>query len=220
MSVLVCHFDKTERNPCECASLTLPCPKVVDHLGLKFEDGAHVDILGNPITLPVVRKCVILVSPTYFKQRKKMYANMPGTVVKPLLFSWSRLKASQLKTLKHIQSCDSQLYMASLLDVLRQIQRKESDVSFELFKAQILGEMKSPSQTGPLMQRLAIFDSLVAESKSYSREDRENGYTPTYLEDLVEPGTVIIADMTDPFLDSEAANGIFQVLLEQFRDTD
>lgn len=41
-----------------------------------------------------------------------------------------------------------------------------------------------------------------------------------HLDELVVPGTVIIADLTDPMLDPESANGIFQVLLEQFRDTD
>eukprot|EP00173_Palmaria_palmata_P002304 Plantae.Rhodophyta-Palmaria_palmata.ctg2452.p1 GENE.Plantae.Rhodophyta-Palmaria_palmata.ctg2452~~Plantae.Rhodophyta-Palmaria_palmata.ctg2452.p1 ORF type:complete len:339 (-),score=48.76 Plantae.Rhodophyta-Palmaria_palmata.ctg2452:73-954(-) len=149
-----------------------------------------------------------------------MYDGMPNTEVRPLLFSWSRLKASQLKTLMHIQRGDAQLYMASMLDILRNIQRKGEIREYETFKKLVLGDMKSPSQNGPLMQRLAILDSLVAESSSYTSADRDSGYRPTYLEELVEPGTVVIADLTDPFVDSESANGIFQVLLEQFRDTD
>ena len=37
------------------------------------------------------------------------------------------------------------------------------------------------------------------------------------LGDLMDSGVVIIADMTDPMLSADEANGIFQVLLEQFR---
>lgn len=37
------------------------------------------------------------------------------------------------------------------------------------------------------------------------------------LEDLMDSGSLIIADLTDPMLSADEANGIFQVLLEQFR---
>ena len=36
--------------------------------------------------------------------------------------------------------------------------------------------------------------------------------------DLLESGHLVVADLTDPMLSPDEANGIFQVLLEQFRN--
>jgi hypothetical protein len=37
------------------------------------------------------------------------------------------------------------------------------------------------------------------------------------MDSIISPGTLILTDLTDPFLTSIDANGIFQVVLVQFR---
>lgn len=73
MSVLVCHYDKTESNPCEVALLGLPSRQVLSHFekeGVLAGGGEYKDASGKNVTLPTVEKIVILASPSYYKQRK------------------------------------------------------------------------------------------------------------------------------------------------------
>ena len=164
--------------------------------------------------MPAATRVVVLASPSYYKQRANTYARMPRTTVRPLLFSWKMLTASQLKILMGIQPGDSQLYVATLLNILRRFQMEEKKPKFDSFKKQLLQSMPSSSQSDPLLQRLDLLETFLAESEMHK------GKTPVSIGDILkeEPGTVIIADLTDPMLDASAANGVFQVLLEEFRD--
>jgi len=175
--------------------------------------------LGNQPTMPAAERVVVLTSPSYFRQRSATYARMPRTEVRPLIFSWNKLTASQLKILMGVQPGDSQLYVSVLLSLLRRFQMEEKKPTFTSFKVQLLESMSNPGQSGPLQQRLDLLEMLVAESELYVRDPSSHA-TAISLEDIVaeKPGTVVIADLTDPMLDASAANGIFQVLLEQFRE--
>jgi hypothetical protein len=64
------------------------------------------------------------------------------------------------------------------------------------------------SQQAPLRQRLSLLESFVAES-SKNRDLLDVS--------MLGPGMLVVADLTDPLLAREEANGIFQVLTEQFR---
>ena len=82
----------------------------------------------------------------------------------------------------------------------------------------MLDEVESKSQEGPLRQRIAVLEQFVLESKSKKgsrsravRQEQED------LVNLMESGSLIVADLTDPMLSPGDANGVFQVLLEQFR---
>lgn len=69
-------------------------------------------------------------------------------------------------------------------------------------------------QKGPLDQRIALLESVVAESE-------KNADLVVESLDLISCTKggyhFIIADLTDPLLSKEEANGLFQVLTEQFR---
>lgn len=54
-------------------------------------------------------------------------------------------------------------------------------------------------------QRLNVLESFLGSE----------GSDP--LAGLIRPGTVVLADLTDPFLSAPEANGVFQVLLEHFQ---
>jgi hypothetical protein len=54
----------------------------------------------------------------------------------------------------------------------------------------------------------------LSHARSLSRREAiecGDGFEPVALEELVAPGTMVIADLTDPMLDADSANGIFQV---------
>jgi hypothetical protein len=210
MPALILHYDQAVGNPCECTSLVMPANALLttfkDHLGT-----------SRPLPSFAAQRMIILTSPTYYRQRREIYKDLPRTKVVPLLFPWETLGAGHLKTLMKIRPDDNQLYVATMLNLLRGYQREGKIPEYQKFKSEIEGMMIG-TQTGPLKQRLDLLDSLVAES--YSEELKAGGFVPTPLHDIVEPGTVIVADLTDPLLDASSANGIFQVLLEQFRDVE
>ena len=199
MSALVFHFDHNQRSGCEAIGVINPSDRF---------RAAHVD----PPTLPR-EKMLVLVSPSNYEQRKAFYG--PDVRVEPLLFSWGQLSAKQLKCLMRINAGDNQLYVSTMLSQLRGFQRKQHIPAFDDFCAQIEQTCSSVSQNGPLRQRLALLEALVKES-AVNQELREVGGGD--LSSLMqEEGMLVVADLTDPLLSAEEANGIFEVLLDQFR---
>jgi hypothetical protein len=197
MAVLAMHFGKTSDDACELAGLMKPLPE------LKA-------ILGH--AAPCAERVVVLVSPSYFNQRVAYYEG--NADVFPLLFRWSKLSAAHLRALMRLDDDNSQqLYVSVALDLLRRYQKEEKIPDFNDFMAEIEDLCASNSQAGPLRQRLQLLESFVVEAKGNEIfRGRHMG-----LEDCVAPGVLVIADLTDPLMSSADANGIFTVLLEQFR---
>jgi len=111
-----------------------------------------------------------------------------------------------------INESDTQLYVAAMLDLLRKYQRDCVVPDFQGFLSQIAA-CQAPGQANPLKQRTALLESLVAESYLNTSIAAEGAD----ITECLGPGVLVIADMTDPLLSSEEANGIFQVLTEKFR---
>ncbi len=57
------------------------------------------------------------------------------------------------------------------------------------------------------------FESLVAES----HKNKDIASEGSDISSCIGPGVLVVADMTDPLLPSDEANGIFQVLTGKFR---
>lgn len=191
MCGLVLHYDQSETNVCEAA-------------GLNSVYKWYVGVKG-------VRKLVVLVSPTYYHQRKRFYEGW--CEVRPLLFSWASLGAQQLKKLMRLSDKDGQLYVSVMLDLLRGYQRTEKVPCFKDFMELVKTKCGVKGQSGPLDQRLQLLQSIIFESDDNIplRDFHRN------MEGLLEGGVLVVADLTDPMLSADEANGIFQVLLEQFR---
>lgn len=195
MCGLVLHYDQSDNNVCEATGLqTLS--------SILPQDGAQG-----------LKKMVILVSPTYYKQRKKFYETMKGFTVLPLLFKWASLTADQLKKIMRLNDNDSQLYVSVMLDMLRSYQREGVVQSFQEFEREVEKKCNLREQGGPLKQRLTLLQSVVAEAPVNSTLKSQYEGLP----ELMASGTLIVADLTDPLLSSDEANGLFQVLLQQFR---
>jgi DNA helicase HerA-like ATPase len=85
---------------------------------------------------------------------------------------------------------------------------------FSAFLDQVREKCNVKGQGGPLDQRIALLESVVAESA----KNRELINESLDLTACSRDGYYfIIADLTDPLLAKEEANGLFQVLTEQFR---
>ena len=202
MTCLVLHYDQNTSSICEAAGLLSPNPSIK----------TKMNSVGHDVGAVPKDKSVILVSPAYYKQRKKFYGDY--CTVKPLLFVWRSLTADHIKKIMRIESGDNQLYVASFLDLLRDYQRKAVVPDFADFMAQIRSVCNVGSQKGPLDQRIALLESLVAESPKNTELVAESMDLMTATKQGIH---FIIADLTDPLLSKEEANSCFQVLSEQFR---
>ena len=187
LTALVMHYDSCETNICEAVTVSSILPQLPQ---------------SDRLTPP---RGIIYVSPSFYHQRSKFYEGS-GWVVRPLLFAWSSLTASHIKTLMCLKDDEIPLYASVLLERLRLYQRKNKIPNFVDFIGEAMQGLTS-GQEGPLNQRFKVLNSFVAESDI----NREDGFQATNLREDMTAGTVIIADLTDPLLSPPEANSIFQV---------
>lgn len=202
LSTVVFHYDTNVASICEATGLIATSNPTLEILK-KYSISPDKYHLGR-------EQMIVLVSPSYYLQRKKFYGDY--CIVKPLLFQWKILTADHLKRLMGIASSDSQLYVAVLLDILRKYQRLGRLPEFSAFVEEVKKTCNVKQQEGPLGQRLALLESIIAES------DRNRSIVNDSADLLiVKPGRLIVVDLTDPLLSKEDVNSIFQVLTEQYR---
>jgi len=199
LSTLVFHYDQNEDIACEAASLTTigsPDP----------------DLEANPNS--VLGNLVVLVSPGNFKKRYHKYRELPNCKVYPLLLGFSRLGVVQLKQLMNVGKDEHQLYMQVVMAVLRRRQKAGWPAqTFEEFKEACLEQKFLKQQSNPLRQRLQLLESFL-----YDTEENES-FRMGAAQDLThyfQPGTMVICDLTDPLIDPQGANCMFQVILSLF----
>ena len=106
MSSLVFHYDQNQGNACEAIGIV----NSSDSLRSFFAEMRDGEAPLDPPTLPR-DQLLVLVSPSTYKHRKSVYG--PEVRVEPLLFSWGRLPAQQLKGLMRINEGDNQLYVST-----------------------------------------------------------------------------------------------------------
>eukprot|EP01032_Pedospumella_encystans_P018780 gene18780-21373_t len=193
MCGLVLHYDQSESNCCEAVGLNSPAAPLSLFPGLK------------------VQRLVVLASPTYYLQRKAFYGDTCEVI--PLLFDWDTLTATQLKKLMRLSDSDAQLYVSVILNKLREYQRKNKIPSFDGFLDEVMTLCNVQGQNAPLQQRLELLKTVVRESAP-NEDLREHSHS---LASLMQAGTLVVADLTDPMMSADEACGVFQVLLEQFR---
>lgn len=197
-AALVLHYGRHESDACELAGLFRPA------------DAAMWGSGASTVTPPCVERAVVLVSPSFYAQRKRYYGE--GYDVRPLLFRWHELTAAHLRMLMRLDDEGAQqLYISVLLDLLRRYQQADTVPEFEDFVAEVQELCGSASQAGPLRQRLQILKSFIFES------ERNTDASSAPLDDLIASGALVVADLTDPLLSAADASAVFGVLLEQFR---
>ena len=199
MTALVLHYDQSTTSICEAAGLLTPSPNLP---------------AGYSKAAVPREKATILVSPTFYKQRKDFYGDYCN--VRPLLFRWKSLTADHIKRIMGIKSSDNQLYVSSFMTLLRRYQRQAVIPSFSNFIKEVTKSCNAQGQTAPLGQRIALLESVIAESSvntDIAAQSMDIGQAMAAELDL------IIVDLTDPLLAKDDANGLFQVVTEQFRSS-
>jgi hypothetical protein len=158
------------------------------------------------------QQITVLVSPNNRLQRREFYKRLPDNVhlnVKTLRFQWDKLDAVQLKKLMGLDESDHQLYVGDILRRLGELHRDHERPNLDTFINEFEATC-SRSQLAPMQQRLNLLRSFVTEDN-----DPECAELPS----LMQPGNFIICDLTDPILSEIEVSSVFQVLLQQFRQT-
>jgi DNA helicase HerA-like ATPase len=171
---------------------------------------SHSQSIPSPVCL-AREKMVVLVSPTFYQQRKHFYGDY--CIVKPLLFDWNSLTADHIRRLMKLTDSDNQLYISSLLELLRGYQRRGKVPEYSSFIAEVKEMCQLPGQSAALTQRINIIESIIKQSEQNKSILEES----TDVKTESKTGMLIVVDLTDPLLSSSDVNSIFQVLTEQFR---
>jgi hypothetical protein len=91
---------------------------------------------------------VILVSPSFYLQRRDFYQGTTAKVY-PLLFEWQTFSANQLRKLMRLSDSDTQLYVSTMLYLLRDYQRENKIPTFDSFSSASRGEVRHQRSIGP-----------------------------------------------------------------------
>jgi len=210
LSTLVFHYDQNEDISCEAASLTTS-PTFRNN----YDPRTSSAFDGDQQQSSVLKNLVVLVSPGNYNKRWKKYRELPNCQVFPLLLGFSRLGVVQLKQLMNVSKDEHQLYMQVVMAVLRRRQKAGWPAqTFDEFKSACLEQRFLKQQSNPLRQRLQLLESFL-----YDTDENEMLRTGCKYQDVTQyfqPGTMVICDLTDPLVDPQSANCMFQVLLSLF----
>ncbi|GIQ81721.1 hypothetical protein KIPB_002725 [Kipferlia bialata] len=191
MVSLVCSYDRTQHNYCESIGLALAGP---------------AGVTASP--------AVVLVSPSNYRQRQAFFRSLPHVQVVPLLFPFQQLDAAYLRMLMGLDGAKQPLYAGVLMSLLRKVQRSGASPTWDQFLSLIEGARFSRDQMNPLNQRLEMLAGLVLESR-VNADVAGSASCMSVLASL-QPGSLVICDLTDPMVAPEDANAIFSVVSQLF----
>ncbi|EMD40605.1 hypothetical protein CERSUDRAFT_91340 [Gelatoporia subvermispora B] len=147
---------------------------------------------------------VVYVSRSSLRTMKQVYAPLGDRVkVKALLFSEEELDAEAFLSMMAVGSSDSApLYVQTMLSILRDL---GEDFSYNGFLSKMEGCKQdfNPAQLAGLKQRLALLESFIDTTGA-----RQKG--------RFKAGQLTNIDLSDPFIDSAAACGIFEIITRLF----
>ncbi|RVX66886.1 hypothetical protein B0A52_09010 [Exophiala mesophila] len=164
-------------------------------------------------------KVQVLVSPSNYQDMKRLYRNLPGysreapkPEVIPLLFSEKQLNVAHMKTLMAFDSSDANppLYMSILNTILKDMAIKSgttAGIDYMRLKAKMDAAGLSPGQMGPLELRYTLIESFLRETAPKSLRN----YTIDF-----SPGTILIVDLSCPFVTEGDACALFSIFLSIF----
>eukprot|EP00124_Ichthyophonus_hoferi_P002350 Ihof_evm4s156 gene=Ihof_evmTU4s156 len=190
-STLVFHYDTDPNTICEATSLGSP----------------NLSMFPPGFNAPCIENVIVLVSPYFYHQRVKRYSNQPNCTVYPLLFNWDDLTFTHLKTLLCLEQGrgEQPSYVPIVVEYLRNLQKQGHMPTFDVFAMFVRNLIAGKKSLEALSLRMHFLESFLMESQ-------ENNSIPNRvsLDGFLQPGTLVIADLTDPMLEHEEVNTIFQ----------
>ncbi|KAM6489278.1 hypothetical protein JOM56_015179 [Amanita muscaria] len=144
----------------------------------------------------------VYVPKSSLKGRKQAYARVgPEIKVMPLLFEEYELDAEAFLKMMAVESLESApLYMQAVMAILRDL---GEDFTLAKFQSELKKRRKTfnPAQLAHLEQRMALLTSFLATVPQQKR---------------FSAGRLTIIDLSDPFVDSNSACNIFEVVVRSF----
>ncbi|TPX53746.1 hypothetical protein PhCBS80983_g06185 [Powellomyces hirtus] len=199
VSTMVFHFDQDPSNYCEAITLT-------------------TRQRGVPSSVPVVSRMVVLVSPSYYIQRKEYYKQIPNCTVLPLLLRWSDLNAEQIKQLMRIEVDDTMpLYMSVILDMLRKMQKDARYPTFGDFKTELVQLELTGQQNSPLAQRLRLIESYRPNDVWTRGERNLQVMLSKFLTTPTRAGKLAVFDEAHKYLQHSGNDGLSAALVSAVR---
>ncbi|CAA7259905.1 unnamed protein product [Cyclocybe aegerita] len=154
----------------------------------------------------------VYVSRSSLQTMRQIYAPLGGKVtVEPLLFQSSELDAAAILSMMAVGSSESApLYMQIILSLLRDLGENYTYKAF-MDKLELSKQKFNPAQLTGLEQRLSLLTSFLNPSPP----PKKKGAT-ALRPSLFHAGQLTIIDLSDPFLDTSSACGLFEIIVRLF----
>ncbi|KAG9306701.1 hypothetical protein G9A89_004248 [Geosiphon pyriformis] len=192
----------------ERSSLTLPCMSA--YLGASTQ---YVGKFKQPVS---AEKVIVLVSPSNYRNMKKVYDSIEACEVRPLLFSETDLSVDYVKAWLDIKGdFEDRDQIMELADDL--FYAMQDDFNYSKFCSRLLQSTVSFRVKGFLKSHLSRLDSFITERLKQSLKQKgiseEDSHISMSLGDLFQPGVAVIVDLSDPVLHPEMASVLFDIVL-------
>jgi hypothetical protein len=212
-SVFLCGSQGSGKSH-KMACMIESCLRKHDGLGKLLEPLAgvvfHYDNAGAMAPAEIAQICKyvpvnVLVSRSHFHALNKAYTSVEGAnsdnmTVKPMLFRDEQMTVKRILQLMAFSSTSDTglpLYMSVLVRLLRKTALEGDLPNVPQLERDLRGEQFAPSQLTMLDMRMKLLQSFCA-----SCAEKGIGYPPVPKEDVftLEPGTLTIIDLSDPFV--------------------
>ena len=204
-SGIVCHFD-------ECGNLPMsmqPC----EAARLSVFDG---DDAQNKT--PSAVQVTVYVSPSNLETMQSVYSRYPSIIVRPLILYSKEISARHL--LKIISpDCDNEEVNISDHTIMN-ILKKIGDNQFNLteFKKLLQDEPIPEIQKASVGIRLNMFEKFL-DTEINMTEINADISVVVNIRESFKSGSLVIFDLTDPFVSQSFACSIFETLIQNFVET-
>uniref|UniRef100_A0A7S2RMY0 Uncharacterized protein n=1 Tax=Mucochytrium quahogii TaxID=96639 RepID=A0A7S2RMY0_9STRA len=154
-------------------------------------------------TVPV-DDTVVLASPLFFRQRKKVYGDKVQVV--PLLFKWNSLTIANIGVFLNLFEPGNKCICGNIKGLLREYQQRNQPLPpFDKFLEQVT--------CTSTCEHISLLKLFVAESEA--NEELSKYMIPT--RDVFDSKHLILSDLTDPLLSSEDRCKIQRILTDLFQ---
>ncbi|OAP54744.1 hypothetical protein AYL99_11192 [Fonsecaea erecta] len=196
MAGLVFHYDKFTS-----ARATQICEAVY----LSSQAGIKVQVLVSPSNLTAMRHL--------YRHLPNWPRGAPRPEVLPFLFSETQLNVANMKALMAVDSEDKNppLYMAIVNKVLKQLSLvgQTTGIRYQAMKQAVSNEGLTPSQTCFLEMRYSLIEWFLKETTAQAIRKKAG-------EIQFGPGTLLIVDLSCPFVTETDACTLFSIFLQIF----
>jgi hypothetical protein len=146
----------------------------------------------------------VLVPPSNFARISKLYLKLPNVSVTPFRIRSRDLDIDVMLTLMNVSASDeTPLYMAQVMQVLREMSTAGGTFDYKVFKQHLKEKDFNPAQASMLQMRLDLLESFL---------DTTNNYPEPHF----YPGEITIMDMSCPFVDANTACILFRIGLKLY----